>query len=454
MKRTIIKELRAWKTSELRKPLILHGARQVGKTYILRKFGQNDFPRYHYVNFENDERLSSVFEDGISPAKIINELQFLLDCSINTAEDLVIFDEIQQCPRALTALKYFREEMPELALCGAGSLIGVNLAPDSFPVGKVTILNLYPLSFDEFLAGVENTRLAELLRDEKFLTPLPRIAHDQLWDLWKTYLVIGGLPEMINIYRENIDNRYEAMKLARRVQSDLLDTYMADIAKHSGKTNALHIERLWRNVAMQLARTRDEGARKFRFKDAVPGMRGYERLSSPLDWLEKARLILRTSIVKRAETPLAGFARDNRFKQYFFDVGLLNAITNTPPAQILKFNYGSYKGYLTENFVAQELRAAGIRELFCWEGRTSEVEFLLETPSGIIPWEVKSGRIRQTKSLKTFEDHYHPELSIILSPGNVKIQGSRWQVPVYAAGRLGNLLIENTDSHGSLYGVR
>ena len=442
MKRNITKKLRTWKTGEMRKPLILYGARQVGKTYILREFGKNNFPRCHYVNFEHDERLQSAFEDGISPAKIINELQFLLDCSINTTDDLVIFDEIQQCPRALTALKYFNEQMPELALCGAGSLIGVNLAPDSFPVGKVTILNLYPLNFDEFLEGVGKTRLAELLGEGELQERLPRIAHDQLLELWKIYLVTGGLPEVINIYRKNLKNQYEAMKLARRVQSDLLDTYMADIAKHSGKTNALHIERLWRNVALQLARTREEGARKFRFKDAVPGMRGYDRLSSPLDWLEKARLILRTSIVKRAETPLAGFARDNRFKQYFFDVGLLNAITNTPPAQILKFNYGIYKGYVAENFVAQELRAAGIRELFCWEGRTSEVEFLLETPSGIIPWEVKSGRIRQAKSLRIFEGHYRPELSIILSPRNVKKQGSRWQIPVYAAGRLVSLLID------------
>ena len=440
MKRNIIKELRNWQTSEIRKPLILYGARQVGKTYILREFGKKDFPRCHYVNFENDERLRSVFDDGISPRKIINELQFLLDCSINKAEDLVIFDEIQQCPRALTSLKYFSEEMPELAICGAGSLIGVNVAPDSFPVGKVTILNLYPLSFDEFLGGVKKTRLAELLENEELQEPLPRIAHDQLWKLWKIYLVIGGLPEAINIYRKNLENQYEAMKLVRRVQSDLLDTYMSDIAKHSGKANALHIERLWRNVAMQLARTQNDGARKFRFKDAVPGMRGYERLSSPLDWLEKARLILRTSIVKRAEIPLAGFAGDNRFKQYFFDVGLLNAITNTSPEQILKFNYGIYKGYVAENFVAQELHASGVRELFCWEGRTSEVEFLLETPSGIIPWEVKSGRIRQAKSLKTFEERYHPELSIILSPGNVKKQGSRWQVPVYAAGRLASLI--------------
>jgi len=440
MKRKIIKKLQEWKTGRARKPLILHGARQVGKTYILDEFGKKDFPRCHYVNFESDRRLSALFEDDISARRIINELQFLLDSSIDTERDLVIFDEIQQSPRALTSLKYFCEQMPELALCGAGSLIGVSLAADSFPVGKITILNLYPMSFDEFLTGIGKFRLAELLQRGDLCEPLPQIAHEQLWEFWKNYLAIGGLPEAINAYRKNINNQYEAMKLARRVQFDLLDAYMADIAKHSGKTNALHIERLWRNVALQLARTQNGTARKFRFKDALPGMRGYNRLSSPLDWLEKARLILRTSIVEKSETPLAGFARDNRFKQYFFDVGLLNAMNNTAPNHILNFDYGSYKGYVAENFVAQELRAAGIRELFCWEGRTSEVEFLLETPSGIIPCEVKSGRIRQAKSLKVFEERYHPELSIILSSENVKKHGSRWQIPIYAAGRLVSLL--------------
>jgi len=441
MKRAIIKALTAWKNSKDRKPLILRGARQVGKTYILQEFGKTDFPRCHYVNFENDERLCALFEKDFSPARIINELQFYLDTSIDTASDLVIFDEIQRCPRALTALKYFREQMPELALCSAGSLLGVSLADDSFPVGKVTFLDLYPMSFDEFLAGTGKLRLAELLRIHVLREPLPQIAHDQLWDFWKNYLIIGGLPEAVNIYRERLENPYKAIQAVRRIHRDLLDTYMADIAKHSGKTNALHIERLWRNVPVQLARTQDGNAPKFRFKDAVPGLRGYEQLSSPLGWLENARLILRTSIVNRAETPLIGFTRDNRFKQYFFDVGLLAAVTNIDPAIILKYDYGSYKGYVAENFVAQELRAAGVRELFCWEGRTSEVEFLLETPEGIIPLEVKSGWVTQSKSLNVFVERYHPQQSIILSAGNVKLRGSRLYMPVYAAGWLVRLLL-------------
>lgn len=442
MKRTIIEKLILWKNTLNRKPLILRGARQVGKTYVLQEFARVNFPHYHYVNFESDERLSTIFEKDLSPGRIINELQFYLDASIETAHDLVIFDEIQRCPRALTALKYFCEQMPELALCSAGSLLGVSLSDTSFPVGKVTFLDLYPLSFDEFLEGIGKLRLAEFLRIHVLQEPLPQIAHEQLWDLWKNYLIIGGLPEAVNICREHFENPYKTIQVVRGIHRDLIDTYMADIAKHSGKINATHIERLWHNIPAQLARTQDGTASKFRFKDAVPGLHGYERLSSPLGWLESARLTLKTSIVNHAGIPLAGFARDNWFKQYFFDVGLLSTISNIDPANILRYDYGSYKGYVAENFVAQELHAAGVRELFCWEGRTSEIEFLLETPLGIIPWEVKSGWVTQSKSLKVFIERYHPQQSIVLSGNNVKVHGSWLYVPVYAAGRLVKLLLE------------
>lgn len=437
MRRKIIKELKIWKNDKDRKPLILRGARQVGKTYILQELAKADFPRYHYVNFEMDRRICTIFEDDLSPRRIINELQFYLDTSIDIVQDLVIFDEIQQCSRALTALKYFCEQMPELALCSAGSLLGVSLSDASFPVGKVTFLDLYPMSFDEFLEGIGRLRLAELLRTHTLFEPLPEIAHEKLWELWKSYLVIGGLPEAVNSYREHLEDPYEAIQAVRRIHHDLIDAYMADIAKHSGKINAAHIERLWRNIPAQLARSQNGSTPKFRFKDAVPPLRGYEQLSSPLGWLEGARLILRSSIVDRAEVPLAGFAKENRFKEYLFDVGILTSISNIDPATILQYDYGSYKGYVAENFVAQELCAAGVCNLFCWEGRSSEVEFLLETTSGIIPLEVKSGWVTQSKSLKVFMERYKPQQGIVLSARNVRRVGSRLYVPIYAV----NILI-------------
>jgi predicted AAA+ superfamily ATPase len=233
------------------------------------------------------------------------------------------------------------------------------------------------------------------------------------------------------------------MTAVRTVQRDLLETYMSDIAKHSGKINALHIQRLWRNVTQQLARTQDGSAPKFRFKDAIPGIRGYERLASPLDWLENARLVLRTSIVERAETPLAGFASESRFKLYFFDVGMLGAINDIKPSQILQYDYSIYKGYVAENYVAQELRGNGIGALYSWEGRMSEIEFLLETASGVIPIEVKSGQTTKSKSLKVFEERYQPRKSIVLSAKNVETHGSRLYLPLYASGSLQKLVADN-----------
>jgi len=280
MKRTIIKALHQWKDEKSRKPLILRGARQVGKTYILQEFGRTDFHHYHYINFERDERLRALFEKDLSPARIVGELQFYLNTAIDQTHDLVIFDEIQQCPRALTALKYFCEQMPELAVCAAGSLLGVDLTGVSFPVGKVTFLDLAPMSFMEFLAGIEKARLVELLQAHDLSAPFPEIAHEQLWEMWKHYLIVGGLPEAVKTYRDKQANSYEAMQAVRTVQRDLLETYMADIAKHSGKTNALPIQRLWRNVTQQLARAQDGSAPKFRFKDTVPGIRSYEQLAS------------------------------------------------------------------------------------------------------------------------------------------------------------------------------
>lgn len=436
VKRSITQALMQWKNRSSRKPLILRGARQVGKTYSLVDFGKTSFPHYHYINFEQDGRVGMLFEKDLDPARILEELQFYLDTSIDKQSDLLIFDEVQHCPRALTSLKYFCEQMPELALCAAGSLLGVYLAGESFPVGKVTLLDLFPMSFEEFLEGLENQRLVELLRSHDFHYPLPQAAHDRLWDLWKRYLIIGGLPEAVSRFLDQMDDQYKAVKDVREAQHDLVQTYMADIAKHSGKTNALHIERLWRNVTHQLARSQDGSASKFRFKDAVPGIRGYERLASPLSWLEKACLILRTSIVERAETPLAGFTQENRFKQYFFDVGLLGALSGIDPGQFLMYDLKMYKGYVAENFVAQELRSSGVSALYCWIGRTAEVEFLLETATGIIPVEVKAGNITQSKSLRVYEERYKPRISVVLSARNIESRGPRLHVPLYLAGML------------------
>jgi predicted AAA+ superfamily ATPase len=436
MKRNITASLEVWKISSDRKPLILRGARQVGKTYSLKAFGQRNFPRCHYVNFEEDERSSRIFDRDLKPDRILDELQFYLDQAIHRHEDLIIFDEIQRCPRALTSLKYFSEDMPGLAICAAGSLLGVGLNMESFPVGKVQFLDLHPLTFYEFLAGIGKDRLAELIEEHDLFQPLPDTAHEQLWELWKHYLVVGGLPEVVNRYQERQENLFEAMQFVRKTQRDLLDAYVADIAKHSGKANALHIERLWRNVPEQLGQAGSGSTAKFKLRDAVPGIRGYGRLSSPLDWLDGADLVIRIPIVDAIGIPLSAYGKENRFKLYFFDTGLLGAISGIAPSVFLNYGFGSYQGYIAENYVAQELRAKDISNLYCWQGRTSEVEFLLENEAGIIPVEVKSGKVTQSKSLKVYSDRYQPKLAYVLSANNIARQIIRHYLPLYMASRL------------------
>ncbi|MFA5182695.1 MAG: DUF4143 domain-containing protein [Syntrophales bacterium] len=292
------------------------------------------------------------------------------------------------------------------------------------------------MSFYEFLAGVEKELLAELIREHDLSRPLPDTAHEQIWELWKRYLVVGGLPEVVNRYRERQENLYEAVQIVRKTQRDLLDAYVADIARHSGKANALHIERLWRNVPEQLGQAGSGSTAKFKLRDVVPGIRGYERLSSPLDWLEGTDLIIRIPIVDAAGIPLSSFGKENRFKLYFFDVGLLGAISGIAPSVFLNYGFSSYQGYIAENFVAQELRAGGIRTLYCWQGRTAEVEFLLERGGEIIPLEVKSGRVTQSKSLNVYADRYQPSLAYVLSANNITRRNIRHYLPLYLAGRL------------------
>jgi predicted AAA+ superfamily ATPase len=274
-----------------------------------------------------------------------------------------------------------------------------------------------------------------LIRQHDLIQPFPEMAHEQLWGLWKHYLVVGGLPEAVNLYREGQENLYEAVQTVRKAQQDLLETYLADMAKHSGKSNALHIEKLWRNVPAQLARTQNGSAAKFKLREGIPGIRGYERLSAPLDWLECANLLIRTSVIDTVGVPLSSCVKENRFKLYFVDVGLLGAASGLAPATFLNYGFGSCQGYVAENFVAQELRAAGVKSLFCWQGRTAEVEFLLERDGEVVPLEVKSGWVTQSKSLKVYTERYRPLRAYVLSANNISRRNTVQYLPLYAAGR-------------------
>lgn len=437
MKRTIAKELEAWRTRSGRKPLLLQGTRQVGKTYSLQEFGDTCFSKCHYINFEEQEAFISVFAADLNPNRIIQDLALLLNNHINLREDLLVLDELQQCPRALTSLKYFAEKMPELAVCAAGSLLGVHLGESSFPVGKVDELHMFPLTFEEFLMAGPNTMLYKAFKAIDDLIPLSDTLHAKLWDEFKLYLVTGGLPEVVSVFMRGRDDRLAAFREVRAIQTHLISEYVADMAKHCGKQNAMHLQRLWQNVPAQLGRDQDGSATKFTFKNVIPGIKGYERLVGTIDWLNAAGLIIRLPIVNSGQLPFTAYQRENFFKLFVFDVGILGALSHLPVTSILDYDYGTYKGYYAENFVMQELLTTHRDNLACWRERRAEIEFICEVDGSVIPIEVKSGWVTQAKSLRVFADKYAPPYCTVFSARNLEInqQLRKHHYPLYLASR-------------------
>ena len=419
MKRLIHSDLDAWRKKEFRKPLLLQGARQVGKTYSLLEFGKTCFPKVHYINFEEQGQFASVFADDLRPDRIIQDIALLRNIPIDRKTDLLIFDEIQQCPRALTSLKYFAEQMSELAVCAAGSLLGVHLGESPFPVGKVAELRMNPLTFEEFLMAGGNTMLCEAFAAVRELAPLSVVLHAKLWEEFKLYLVTGGLPEVVAAFVRNRNDLFAAFQEVRTVQTRLVSDYVADMAKHCGKQNAMHLERLWLNVPAQLGRDQSGSSPKFVFKEVLPGIKGYERMSGAIDWLEAAGLVLRVPIANSGLLPFTAYEKENFFKLFVFDVGILGALSRLPVKSILDYNYGTYKGFYAENFAAQELMVSRRNNIACWREGQSEVEFLCEVDGVVIPIEVKSGWVTQAKSLKVFAEKYRPPFSAVLSGRNL-----------------------------------
>ncbi len=437
MKRDILEKLRKWKDKPDRKPLILSGARQVGKTYVLKEFGSTFFPKYHYFNFEKNKELHKIFEVNLDPQRIIQELGIFINASINIKNDLIVFDEIQECPKSLTSLKYFCEEMPDLAICSAGSLLGVLLGESSFPVGKVDSLYMYPLSFFEFLLGIGEDKLYDFLLHFKHGQEISAFIHSKVWDKVKLYFIVGGLPEVINKFNENKHDLFKAFLVARETQENLINFYLADIAKHSGKVNSMHIDRVLRNIPAQLAREQDGGASRFKFKGILPDLERYSRLSGVIDWLENAKLIIKVQIASKANLPLSAYTKENIFKLYIFDVGILGALSNLSPNVIFDYNYGTYKGYFAENFIAQEFLSSGVHKLYSWAEGQAEIEFLRDVDGNSIPIEVKSGWVTQSKSLKVFMQKYNPQFGTIMSAKNYFFDKKKnvAEYPLYLASR-------------------
>ncbi len=440
MRRDIVKQLAHWQKKSSRKPLILQGARQVGKTYILKEYAKENFISVHYFDLEKSrDILRDIFEkNSLDPSDIISKLEFFSGQKISISDDVVIFDELQAIPRAITALKYFFEELPELAVMSAGSNLGVAMTNEPFPVGKVECITMYPMTFIEFLQGTREDAAYEFIINFAPPAVIDDIYHHKLLDLLKRYFVTGGLPEVVNAYARNKNNLLDAFQEVRDIQNQLLLHYERDFSKYSGDSNARHIERLFRAVPAQLSATADGTAKKFKFKNVISkGFRSYEALADPIDWLVKAALVSKLPIIEHPANPLNQAVTDSKFKLMMFDIGILGAMVNLSPQAIINNNYGSYKGYFVENFILCELIAYGYRSIANWRGRTSEVEFIVEKNDGeIIPIEVKAGVNTKAKSLAAYIEKYKPTSAVKFSAKKYGKTGIIQTQPLYMVAKL------------------
>jgi predicted AAA+ superfamily ATPase len=443
MKRQIMRDLSLWCQSRNRKPLILQGARQIGKSYSVKEFGQAHFAQFVRIDFLLQKDIHLVFAESKSfePKRILKELEFLLNIIIDPKNSLLFFDEIQECPGALTSLKYFQEEMPELAIIAAGSYLGIMSNEESFPVGKVDFLSMYPMNFEEFLMSFNPTlheQFKLILMSET--TPINPVYHHKLLEAWRKYIAIGGMPEVVSTYLEfHQSNELHAITLARKIQNQLLTGYKADFTKHSGTVNSGHILSVFDSVAIQLSKSYDESVNKFNFSGVIPKQKGFDRIRGPLTWLHKSRLVIKTFIANKAHHPLKSYTEENKFKLYFFDVGLLNASLEIPIETIFSNQLGSYKGFIAENFVAQELIPKSNSQLYSWTEGNAEVEFIWPSGTNLIPIEVKSSeRSTRAKSLDSFIAKYAPEYAYKITGQNRGYDPKRNMItlPIYLAGKI------------------
>jgi uncharacterized protein len=434
MKRHAYKELLKWKQSLDRKPLIIQGARQVGKTYLIREFGNKEYRNLHYFNFEQDRELSSLFDSSLDPERIITSLSLYIGKKIEPENSLLFFDEIQAEPTVLTSLKYFQEGVSQYDIIAAGSLLGVSVGKEtSFPVGKVSFLSLYPMTFSEYLMEAGEDLFLEEIDSLKDIRPFPEAIHNKMMNHLKLYLFLGGMPEVINNYLETRD-----IANVRKIQTDILKAYERDFSKYSDKSQAIKNSEFWNSIPNQLAKEN----KKFKYKDIKKNARS-NMYDQTIEWLRKAGLINIASNLETPKIPLSAYADFSKFKVYMHDVGLLAAKLNITSDQIVSPDelFKGFNGAFIENFTAQELIAGGFEQLYYWTSRSdAEVDFILNIGNKVYPLEVKSGTSRNTKSLQSYASKYNPENIIRISPRNLIQSGNFINIPLYASKLIGRLL--------------
>lgn len=425
MERYAIKQLIDWKNKKNHKPLIIQGARQVGKTWLMQEFGKKYYEQVAYINFDVDVKSREIFDVDYDTERLIMDIGLATKTKINQENTLIIFDEIQECPRALTSLKYFRENAPQYDIIVAGSLLGVACHEGTgFPVGKVSFMNLFPLSFEEFLLAMGEERFVELLNKKDFKTI--KLFNNKYEKLLKQYCYVGGMPEVVNDFIENKD--FESV---RDLQKEILTAYEEDFTKHIPSNTVAKIRLLWKSIPAQLSKEN----KKFIYGAAKEGARARD-FEAALSWLINSGLIYRVNKITKPDLPITAYEDFNSFKLFVLDVGLLGAMTNLQAETIIDGNriFEEFKGAIAEQYVLQQFKTIKDLPVFYWSNETSraEIDFVIQIKSDVVPVEVKAERNLQAKSLKVYMEKFKPNYAIRTSMADYKKTNSLIDIPMYA----------------------
>ncbi len=430
MKRNAIQDLISWKNDEERKPLVLKGARQVGKTWLMKEFGKNYYKSFVYFNFDEEDELKSIFEANKNPQRILELLSLICGEKILPGETLIIFDEIQECPEALNTLKYFKEKANEYHVIAAGSLLGTLLAkPKSYPVGMVNLLDIYPLNFEEFLEATDPALYAyyDSIQKEQ---QIEEIFHNRLLEAYNNYLIIGGMPECVASWV----NHKDPARISQ-IQRELIEVYENDFSKHNGKVNSGRILMVFRSIVAQLAKPNE----KFMYGAVREGGRARD-FEEAIEWLVSAGMLNRVYNVSKMEHPLSAFDKLDQFKLFVFDTGLLKHMAGIDNSAILlKADY-QFKGPLTENYVLQQLRGQFEVAPRYYSDKNSEIDFVLQHGTEIIPVEAKGGEDKSAPSFKRYVADHHPKHALRFSKRGYRKDGEITNLPLYLARKTKELL--------------
>lgn len=432
MYRVAIEELNKWKAKRSKKPLIIRGARQVGKTWLMKEFGKLAFARTVYISFDNNQRMKALFSSDLDVGRIVTGLELYSGQKIDPSNTLLIFDEIQEVPQALSALKYFNENAPEYQIMCAGSLLGVALhRGTSFPVGKVEFLDLYPLSFPEFLIAMGNQRYVELLQDGDF--DMVTTFKQTYIEMLKYYYYVGGMPEAVLHFTENKD-----FNEVREIQQHILAAYEQDFSKHAPNETVPRIRMLWSSIPSQLAKVN----KKFIYGLIKEGARAKEYEMAML-WLTDCGLVHKVHRVTAPSIPLKAYEDLKAFKLFLLDVGLLSCMVRLNQSTLLDGNqlFKEFKGALTEQYVLQQLKTIRGLETYYWtnDRGNAEIDFVADNSSHVIPIEVKAEANLKAKSLKTYHQRFQPKLSIRISMADYKREAWLLNLPLYAVREVGRI---------------